>query len=185
MQSNKTASRYAKSLLDLSLEQGLLEQVFADMKLLSETFKSSKDLTVMLKSPIIRTDKKEEVMKTIFEGKINSLTMEFIAIVIRKNREMLLDVIATAFVAQYRTHKKILTAVITTAFGLDEELRKKVIEVVQSGSNSEVELIEKTDKSLIGGFVLSVGDKQEDTSIRTKIQKLTRMFNENPYIKEF
>lgn len=185
MQGNKAASRFAKSLLDLSLERGQLEQVFADIKLLDETFKTCNDLMVMLKSPIIKTDKKEAVMKAVFEGKITTLTMEFIALVIRKKREVLLDAVTTAFIDQYRTHKKILTAVITTAFGLDEELRKKVVEVVKSGSNSEVELIEKTDKNLIGGFVLRVGDKQDDTSIRTKIKKLARIFNENPYIKEF
>jgi F-type H+-transporting ATPase subunit delta len=184
MQGTKVANRYAKSLLDLSLEKGQLEQVHTDMKLIAESCKQNRDLVLMLKSPVIKSDKKETILLAIFSS-ANKITNEFLKVIVRKRRELYLEAIANAFVAQYRNHKKILTAVITTAFGLDADLRKKVLEVVKASSNSEVELIEKVDKKIIGGFIIRVGDKQDDTSIRTKIMKLNRAFKENPYIKEF
>ena len=102
-----------------------------------------------------------------------------------KRREALLESIAESFVEQYKVKKKILTAVITTASGLDEELRKKVLNIVKQSANSEVELIEKTNDKLIGGFVLQVGDKRVDASIAKQVRKLALSFNENPYIKEY
>ena len=184
MQGTKVASRYAKSLLDLSLEKGQLEVVYADMRNVQIACAECRDLSLMLKSPVIKPDKKETVLNAVFKS-MNVITREFIAIIVRKKRAYALEPIAGSFVDQYREHKKILTAVITTAFGLDEALRKQVLDIVKKSSGSEVELVEKIDKSIIGGFIIRVGDKQDDTTISTKIMKLTRTFNENPYIKDY
>ncbi len=181
----KVASRYAKSLLDLSIEKGSTEKIFADMKLVFTACKESHDLLVLLNSPIVKSDKKLAIFKEVFGSKIEKLTLDFLTIVIHKRREMYIMETAEAFIEQYKKYKNIITAVVTTAFGLDDELRKKVIEVVKNGANSEIELIEKVDKNLIGGFIIRVGDKQDDTSIARKLKSLYRTFNENPYIKEF
>jgi len=185
MQGTKVASRYAKSLLGLALETGVLEKVYADMKLISTTCKANPELSLMLRSPIIKSDKKEVILKEIFAGKVDKLTMSFIDIITRKRREMYLEVIAAAFIEQYKANKKILTAIVTTAAGLDDELRAKVLAAVKNSLNSEVELHEKVNADLIGGFIIRVGDRQDDTSIRTKLLKLNTVFKENPYIKEF
>ena len=74
---------------------------------------------------------------------------------------------------------------VTSASGLDEDLRKKVLQVVQGSGHSEIELVEKINEKLIGGFTLQVGDKRVDASIAKQIRKLSQSFNENPYIKEF
>jgi F-type H+-transporting ATPase subunit delta len=183
MQGTKVASRYAKSLLDLALDKGRLEQVYADMKNVEQACKENRDLRLMLKSPIIKGDKKEHVLKAVFKD-ANEISLAFFSIIIRKNRAYALEEVAHSFIEQYKTHKKILTAVITTAFGLDEELRKKVLEVVKKSANSEVELVEKVDKNIIGGFIIQVGDKQDDTSIRSKIMKLNRVFSGNEFVSK-
>jgi len=155
------------------------------MKLIMTTCKESNELHVLLKSPIIKTDKKQEILKAIFGSQIESITLEFINVITNKRREMYLEEIAEGFVELYKEQKNILTAIVTTAYGLDDELRKKVLDVVKKSYNSEVELVEKVDKNLIGGFIIRVGDKQDDTSIARKLKSLYRTFNENPYIKEF
>jgi F-type H+-transporting ATPase subunit delta len=181
---SRVSFRYAKSLLDLSLEKGQLEQVREDMQLVLDTVRESKDLSLMLKSPVIKTDKKLEVLKAIFGGKIGVISSQFIDIITRKRREMELEGIADSFLSQYKAHKQILTAVITTASGLDKSLREKVLQIVKGSTNSEVELTEKVNKDLIGGFVLRVGDQQVDASILRQIKNLDRSFSENPYVKE-
>lgn len=185
MKGTRVAARYAKSLLRLALERGELESAYADMQLVASTCKQSKELSVFLKSPIIKTDKKLSVLNALFGGKTTRLTSEFISIITHKRREIYLENIAEDFVAQYREHKKILTAVITSAVGLDDTLRGKVLDVIKSTTKSEVELVEKTDKNLIGGFVLRIGDKQVDASIARKLKQLTMSFSENPFIKEY
>jgi F-type H+-transporting ATPase subunit delta len=184
MTESRVSFRYAKSLVDLSLEKGQLEQVREDMQLVLDTIRENRDLSAMLKSPVIKTDKKQSILKAIFGGKIGVLSSEFITIITRKRREMELEGIADSFLSQYKTHKKILTAVITTASGLDKTLREKVLQIVKGGTNSEVELTEKVNKDLIGGFVLRVGDQQVDASILRQIKNLDRSFSENPYVKE-
>ena len=180
----RVSFRYAKSLLDLSLEKGQLEQVREDMQLVLDTIRESHDLQLMLKSPVIKTDKKQAILKAIFGGKIGVISSEFIDIITRKRREAELEGIADAFISQYKNHKQILSAVITTASGLDKSLREKVLAIVKGSTKSEVELIEKVNKDLIGGFVLRVGDQQVDASILRQIKNLDRTFSENPYIKE-
>ena len=179
----RAAPRYAKSLLDLALEQGVLERAFKDMTLIGKTCQSSEDIVLMLKSPIIKGDKKLAILNEVFGNELSSISKTFIEIIIRKKREFYLADIAQEFINQYKQHKKILTAVITSANGLDDTLRKKVLEIVKNSVKSEVELVEKVNKDLIGGFVLKVGDNQIDASILRQIKNLRRSFSENPYVK--
>jgi F-type H+-transporting ATPase subunit delta len=185
MTNSIVASRYAKSLLDLALEQGSLEKVHADMLLIEETCKHSKELAIFLKSPVIKPDKKRAVLKQVFSGKLSPITDSFIDLMTVKLRESYLEPIAAEFIKQYKRHKNILTAVITTASGLDDNLRKQVLDLVKKSENSEIELVEKVDKGLIGGFVLRIGDRQVDASILRQLHDLRKEFSENPYIKEF
>ena len=185
MKGTRAAVRYAKALKELALEQGVLEKVRDDMKLVNTVCKENRELVALLNSPIIKTDKKQSILNEIFKGKISTLTELFILTLAAKRRESYLDAIATEFIKQFKEHKKILTAVITTASGLDEELRKKVLEVVKGSGHSEIELTEKINDKLIGGFTLQVGDKRIDASIAKQIRKLSMSFSENPYIKEY
>jgi F-type H+-transporting ATPase subunit delta len=183
MTESRVSHRYAKSVLDLSLEKNQLEQVREDMQLIFDTIHASHDLGVLLKSPVIKTDKKQEILKAIFGGKIGVITTEFIDVITRKRREGELQGIASAFLSQYKKHKQILTAVITTASGLDEKLRAQVISIVKQSAGKEVELVEQINKDLIGGFVLRVGDNQVDASILRQIRDLDRSFSSNVYVK--
>jgi F-type H+-transporting ATPase subunit delta len=185
MKGTRAAVRYAKALKELALEQGVLEKVRDDMKLITSVCHSNHDFTVMLESPIIKTDKKQSILAEVFRGKISKLTELFIRVLAAKRRESYLQAIALEFIKQYKEHKKILTAVVTTASGLDEDLRKKVLQVVQGSGHSEIELIEVINEKLIGGFTLQVGDKRVDASLSKQIRRLTMSFSENPYIKEF
>ncbi|CAN5267113.1 ATP synthase F1 subunit delta [soil metagenome] len=180
----RVAYRYAKSLIDLSIERGQLDQVREDMQLVFNTIRASHEFAVMLKSPVIKTDKKQEILKAIFGGKIGVISSEFIDIITRKHRERELEGIADSFLTQYKINKKILTAVITTASGLDKTLRDQVLQIVKGSTSSEVELTEQINKELIGGFVLRIGDQQVDASIIRQIKNLDRTFSENPYIRE-
>jgi F-type H+-transporting ATPase subunit delta len=185
MRETRVSYRYAKSLLDLAIEKGQLEQVREDMQLVRDTVHESRELEILLKSPVVKTDKKQDILKAIFGGKIGVITTEFIDIITRKRREAELEIIAESFLSQYRINKNIVTATITSAAALDDNLRKQVLEIVRKMAGTEVELAEKIDTSLIGGFVLRVGDRQVDTSLIRQIRMLDRNFSENPFIKEF
>ena len=180
----KVSRRYAKSLLDLANEKGALEEVNRDMKLIHTVGVENHDLELMLISPVIHSDKKQNVLHQVFAGKLNALTLAFIDIVIRKGREKYLMQIAKEFGGQYRQFKGIQSAEIISAVGLDDNLRRQVYDIVKNSTKSEVELTEKVDNKLIGGFILRLGDKQFDASVASSLRKLTQTFASNPYIKK-
>jgi len=177
-QESQVAKRYAKSLLDFALERKELEAVAADMELIAETCKNSKDLQLMLKSPIIKPEKKLAVTKKIFGGEIGTVSLNFISLLAEKNRESLLMEIASAFGTVYRKYQGILSAEIISAVPLTEEERNKATQVVK-GLGDKVELTEKIDKDIIGGFIIRVDDKQYDASVASRITALKRAFSKN------
>jgi len=180
----KVSRRYAKSLLVLANEKGALEDVNRDMKLIHAVGSENRDLELLLVSPVIQSDKKLNVLRQVFANKLNALTLAFIEIVVRKGREKYLLQIAKEFAGQYREFKGIQSAEIISAVGLDDTLRKQVYDIVKNSTKSEVELTERVDDKLIGGFILRLGDKQFDASVASSLRKLTQTFSSNPYIKK-
>lgn len=178
------ASRYAKSLIDLAVETKQLEEVRNDMRLIAQVCKENREFVILLESPVVKTDKKMAIFKSIFEGKISITTQSFLDIIAKKRREGFIDNIAFAFDEQYKAYKNITSAVITTAVKLDDATKAQIMKIVKESVKGEVDLVEKTDKSLIGGFVLTVNDKQIDTSIKRKLNDLKKNFSGNLYVPD-
>jgi F-type H+-transporting ATPase subunit delta len=173
------ATRYAKSLLQLATEKGQLEKVYADMQLVKSICEENKEFRNFLNSPIIKTDKKVAVIKEITSGKVSEITSGFLTILTQKRRESYMSEIAKEFIAQYKQYKNIITAVITSAVGIDKTVKAKVLELVKQTTTGEVELVEKVDASLIGGFILTIGDKQVDASVSRRLNELRKTFSVN------
>jgi F-type H+-transporting ATPase subunit delta len=180
----KVGKRYAKSLIGLAAERGALDIVHADMKFFLKIIDENRNLELLLGNPIVHSYKKQGILQQIFFDKINKITQSFLDIVVRKGREKYLVPIAKEFIEQYKILKGIQTAEIISASGLDDKLRKQVYDIVRNSTKSEVELIEKVDQKLIGGFVLRIGDKQYDASILSSLRKLQQAFAYNPYVKK-
>src|SRR5262245_25849441 len=107
MPNPRLASRYAKALIDLAIEKNKLEEVFADMQWLQSVCKGSREFVNVLRSPIIKTDKKEKIIETVTKGKTGSITSAFLMLMVKKGREGNLPDVITAFIRQYKEHKKI------------------------------------------------------------------------------
>lgn len=186
MVESRAASRYVKSLLGLAVEQNVVDQVHADMQLFNKTVEISREFELLLKNPIIKHDKKRDILEKLFKGKVHPLTLSIFDIITKKNREPLLPAIAKEFHNAYNEYKGIRKATITTAVPLDAKLKAEFEQLVKNLSNkTQVELLEKIDKEMIGGFVLNIDDKQIDASIKNKLKALKVKFSENPYVKEF
>jgi len=173
MSDYRVASRYAKSLIELAHEKGILEQVKDDMVLFKDTVDESRDLSLMLKSPIINHFKKAIIIEKLFTGKVQEMTSKFFVLVCHKNREAILESVAEAFIHQYNIIKGIQRAHVVSATALTGELRSKIESVVKDVANmTAVELTESVDASLIGGYVLTVGDRQIDDSVKGRLEDL-------------
>ncbi|HEY6502454.1 MAG TPA: ATP synthase F1 subunit delta [Chitinophagaceae bacterium] len=183
MPNPRLATRYAKSLLGLAIEKGQLEQVYADMQWLQLVCKSNRDFVTLLKSPVISGDKKIKIVEAVAKGRLNKLTAAFNTLLTNKSRESNLPEIATAFITQYKEYKKIYTVKLTTATPAGEEVKKAIVnQVKKSGGFENIELEEKVDKDIIGGFVLQVGDKLVDASIAYDLKAIAKQFENNDFI---
>jgi F-type H+-transporting ATPase subunit delta len=182
----RVSSRYAKSLLELSIEKNVLENVHQDMLLLSSVIAANSDFAQVLKSPIVKSDKKIKVIKAIFAGKSQEMTLAFYDILARKNRADLLIDIAREFQKQYNQYKGIQVAEVTTTFPLTDDLRNQFTTAVKEISGKDkVELVEKVDAKIIGGFILRVNDRQLDQSLSSKLRNLRLQFSHNQYEKKY
>ncbi len=183
MQNPRLASRYAKSLIGLAVEKGQLEQVFADMQWLQAVCKSNKDFVNLLKSPIIKPTAKKNIIAAITQEKVGELSNAFNTLLISKGREGNLPEIAAAFIAAYKEYKNIQTVKLTTAAELSDVLKNEIIaQIKKTGGFENVELEQKVDDKLIGGFVLQVGDKLVDASIAYDLKHIARQFENNDFV---
>ncbi len=186
MSVTRIASRYAKSLVDLAGEQGKIERVLSDLQLFKEVAKN-RDFSLMLQSPIIKSDKKQNIFNSIFSGKLDELTEAFFGIILRKGREGLLPAIAREFEVQYRAMKHISNVKLTTAKAMSadaiEALKAKIL--ASDATDDNVELEVAVDENLIGGFVIEFDDKRYDSSVAHKLALLRKEFAQNQYTKEF
>lgn len=185
MKGTKSAPRYAKSLMSLAIEQKSLEQAYLDMKLIDDTCDQNKDLQIVLRSPVIKADKKHAVMNAVFANKLSPIVAGFVKLIINHRRENILHPIADSFVRQYKAYKNIGVAEIITSSPMKPEVRVKVLAELKKQEGREMEIIEKVDPTLIGGLIIRIGDKQFDGSISRKLAELKKEFSKNPYIAEF
>ena len=184
MSHSRITSRYAKSLLNLSISENCIDRIKDDMNLLSSLCKN-KDLRLLLKSPIIQSDKKSIIINKIFNDKLNKVSLKFINIIIKKRREGYLQGIAESFIIQYRLYKNIKSAVIKTPYELDLDSRNLILDFISTKDGSKVEIEELIDPNLIGGAIITIEDKQLDISVSSKIKELKKSFSKNLYIKDY
>ncbi len=183
MSVKRVASRYAKSLLDLTVERNETDKVLSDMQYFKEALKS-KDLLNMVKSPIINSSKKEEVFNILFKEKFHKTTMGFIDIVLRKGREMFLPEVIEEFVLQHKLMQKMSQAKLTVASDISQsqldEIKSKLL--TSNITMDKLELDVVVDPSIIGGFIVEIGDKLYDASVKHKLGKLKKEFAGNDFV---
>lgn len=182
MSTYRIASRYAKSLIDLATEQGKLDLVLQDVEAFVKATEN-RDFALLLKSPIVKSDKKVKVLDSIFKGKIDTLTTAFLHIIINKGREAQLAEIGQEYINQYRQIKGISIVKVVSAEPLSEEtlasIRKKLVDSKMTRGN--IEFTTSVDKTLIGGFVISFEDKLYDASISHQLDQLRKQFTGKEY----
>lgn len=176
MSQSIVAYRYAKSLIDLATETGVVNEVNKDMDLFISVCQENDQLVAVLKNPIVRHSKKLAILKALFFGKVHDVTFSIFTILTKKNRESFILSIAQEFRKLYNLKNNIQVATVSTVEALSEEQRKEFISKIAQSLNKEVILNEKIDKSLIGGYVLTVNDTQVDTSVKKRLADMRLSF---------
>lgn len=185
MQNPRLAGRYAKSLVDLANERGELDQVFADMEYLKELGSKSKEIGMVLRSPVVKPDKKKKIMEAVTKGNISALTAGFIRLLITKGREQIFLEIVNAFFDQYNEIRGIKTVKLTTATEISEELKTQLLDAVRKDyPASKIILEHHIQEDIVGGFIMQYEDKLLDFSSIRDLNDIRKQFLKNFYVPE-
>lgn len=175
MNESRAAIRYAKATLEYAVEKKAAEKVDTDMRNVAATISGNSELKQLLSSPIIKTDVKKNTLIAIFKGS-NEISLGLINTLADNKRIDLLQEVAYKYIIQYEKMKGEDVATVTTAVPLTSALEKKVLAIVKALTGNQVSLENKVDESIVGGFILRVGDLQYDASVANKLNTLKREF---------
>ena len=171
MRSTAVASRYAKALLELAVDQKNIDSVVGDMDFLLQASEGSHDFELLIASPVIRSDKKIDIFEKIFD-QFEELSMSFIRLITKNSREYLLPEIAASFGRQVKEHKGIVPVTLISAHKLDDSSVDLIMSKVKSEINGKPEITKEIDEEIIGGFIVRVGDTQVNASVSSQLNKL-------------
>lgn len=176
MAGTRAAIRYAKAILEMSQANNNTANVANDMTSIVKAVKESKELKNFLQSPIIKGDVKHASLMQIFAS-AQKETKGLFQLLLTNKRFVLLPTIASDFQALVNDLNGIEIAKVTTAFPITSELETKVLAKIKEFSNKTVTLENIVDESIIGGFILTIGDKQYNASVASRLQNLKREFS--------
>lgn len=164
--------RYAKAFFSTAKEKKLLDVFKTDIELVFDICKNSPEFIILLESPIVRTSKKSELITSVFKGKVNQLTMNFLLLITQNKREDQIPGICRNFLDLTRKDQNIKSAVLTTASEINSDTVKKVEELLGKELQSTIELSTRVNSEILGGLVLRLDDKQYDASVATQLKKI-------------
>jgi len=179
--STRAALRYAKAALSFAQKEGSESIVYNDMQLIEATIQESRDLDVLLKSPIIKLSDKVKALEAVFGAKISNYSKGVIKLLVNNKRLSLLEIVASDYQIIYDHLKAVEVAKVTTAIPITPELRQQVLAKIKELTGKESNLTNEVKPEIIGGFILRVGDLQYDASIVKSFRELEKSFDESHY----
>lgn len=172
---SRAAIRYAKAIIEIATESNNTTAVNNDMKTIVSAIKESEELKDFLSNPIVNGAVKMNALSEIFPS-LQTETKGLFQLLLANKRFEILSAIATQFNNLFDIASGVEKAVVTTAVPLTAELEVLVKNKLKEFSSNTISITNVVDASIIGGFVLRIGDKQYNASVANKLQQLKREF---------
>ena len=173
MSSTRAAIRYAKAILDIASDKGVAQAVNNDMTLIASTIKSNKELSTFIENPTTKVEVKESALQEIFAD-TNAVTKSLFRLLFENKRFEILDSVALEYNNLFDESNGVEIAKVTTAIAMDSALEAKILAKIVTFSNKKITIENTIDPSIIGGFILRIGDKQYNASVANRLQTLKR-----------
>jgi F-type H+-transporting ATPase subunit delta len=170
---SRAAIRYAKAILDTAHDKGVATEVNNDMLLIASTIGENAELTAFIQSPTTTTEVKQSALLEIFPG-IHEVTKSLFRLLFDNKRFEILGAIASEYNKLFEEMNGVETATVTTAIPMDADMEAKVLSKILTFSNKKVVIENIVDPSIIGGFVLRIGDQQYNASVANRLNVLKR-----------
>ena len=173
MSSTRAAIRYAKAILDLANSKSVALEVSQDMTLIANTIKENKELQDFIENPTLKNEVKNSALLDVFAS-VNGVTKGLFQLLFENKRFEILESIAVEYNKLFDEANGVEVAKVTTAVEMTPELEAKVLAKIKEFSSKKVSIESTIDPSIIGGFILRIGDKQYNASVANRLQVLKR-----------
>ena len=173
MASTRAAIRYAKAILEIADSKNVASGVSADMTLIASTIKGNLELSSFIQNPLIITAVKKNVIVEVFAS-VNEVTKSLFHLLMENKRFEILEAIALEYNKLFDIKNGIQVAKVTMAIPMDAALEAKVLAKIATFSDKKITIENTVDPSIIGGFILRIGDKQYNASVANRLQVLKR-----------
>ena len=173
MSGNRAAIRYAKAILDVATSKGVSQEVNNDMSLIAQTIQDNKELSTFIENPTIKVEVKNNALLEVFKG-ANPVSKSLFQLLLTNKRFEILQKIASQYNKLFDEANNVEVATVTTAIAITPELESQVLAKVATLSTKKVSIKNIVDPTIIGGFILRIGDKQYNASVANRLQVLKR-----------
>lgn len=179
MSQRTVAQRYANALYEEANEAGLLETVDEDVLMLRRSLESNDKLSRFFQNPVISEEKKDRIVQTLLKDRVDALTVKFLRLLVRKDRETMTKAILDQYQALRDEQRNIVTARVQVARPLSDEDRETLIEALEAKTEKSVRLYVEENPELLGGLVIRIGDRVFDGSVRNQLTNLRDRLHES------
>lgn len=166
--------RYARALLKCSTEASLEDKVYQDMQTLAKSYINVPELRFTIDNPMIAKESKEALLKAAAGNEATKLTEDFIKLVLKEDRENVMQFIANSYITLYRKQKNVIRGKLTTAAEVTPAMEQKMRQLVESKTNGTVEFETEVKSDIIGGFILEYDTYRMDASVKTKLNSILK-----------
>ncbi|MBE6265687.1 MAG: F0F1 ATP synthase subunit delta [Prevotella ruminicola] len=164
--------RYARALLKSATDAKIEQQVYAEMQQIAKSYIEVPQLRSTIDNPMLSKDKKQALLLTAAGRKPSDLMKVFIGLVLKEDRESVMQFIANSYVTLYRQQKNVIRGRLITAAAVSPETEQKMRQMVESKTNGTVEFESQVNPDIIGGFILEYDTYRMDASVKTKLNSI-------------
>ncbi len=163
------AGTYSEALFDVAVEAGKIEAFLEDLSGVVDTLKTYPEFFELFKTPQISIEEKKEIIVNVFGGKINGEVLNFLKIIMDKQRGNEIQAITKAYEERVYDHKGIEKATVVSAVPLSDAQMKAITEKLEALTGKRIEMTGKIDKTILGGVTVRIGDRIIDGSVRSRL----------------
>ena len=173
MINNTLARRYAKALVQIGSEGGLIDRFRDELTAIERVFSANADLKAVFSNPAFTAEQKKDIMKDLIaKVKCSELVGNFLLLLVDKNRVAFLDQIVHTYETLADEQSGIIRPIIKTAFALDAGQVSSIQGALEKKSGKKVIPLVTVDQSLLGGVVTQIGDTAFDSSVKTQLKRI-------------
>ncbi len=183
MNQSKISVRYAKALFLLAKEKNALDEVYLNLKIVGKVVSESHELKSVLKNATILQSEKKELLNSVFAD-FNDIVKDFLNLLVDNDRQDYILNILRNFSFFYRKEKNLIHLTITTVEKISKILTDNIIKIFSEAYNSQIELEEKLDESIIGGIIFKIDNNELNMSVANQLSEIKNSLRSEVYKKK-